>query len=493
MHLFDVLPQNLFSILASKNKYIYADALFVLRKAFRQEMTIKKDDLVSMLISNLDEKMLGVDMSEELEDSAVLKDKMEAEEPLNENNLNGTNESNISLSAIAHFILRRLKDTGWIDIEYQDDSFEEVVTLPDYSIKLINLLFSFTDENLKEYNSYVFSTYSALKTAHEEQEDSSNYNALLTAYENTVKLVDELKSLHNNIRRYHQALSEFATVNEVLKGHFDEYKTLISDRIYHPLKTLDSIPRYKAPILRFLQRWLTDSSLGQRTVEQAMMRGRYKSREEGHEDVISKIGYIMDTYERLDHILEEIDRKNTAYTRASVEKMRYLLNTDRSIKGKIVEILKRVADSSQEKQEALVAKLQEAVELFHQGYIDENSLYVRAARHKKLESPPLQLPPSHEDHEEDIVKEFLDKAKKSYNHTRIMAFMRNIMKDFDVVYSHEVPLTDDESFILLMLATLKGYDRKAFYRVEFMDGYVYNNGYRIPKMRFIRKDKANVG
>ncbi|MBM7583210.1 hypothetical protein JOD02_002088 [Caldicoprobacter guelmensis] len=482
MHLFDVLPQNLFSILASKNKHIYADALFVLRKAFRQEMTIKKEDLISMLISNLDEKMLSIDM-EEMENT---------EEPSTESS-NGSNENNISLSTIAHFILRRLKETGWIDVEYQDDSFEEVVTLPDYSIKLINLLFSFTDENLKEYNSYVFSTYSALKTAHEEEEDSSSYNALFTAYENTVRLVDELKSLHNNIRRYHQALSDLATVNEVLKGHFDEYKTLVSDRIYHPLKTFDSIPRYKAPILRLLQRWLTDSSLRQRTVEQAVMRGRYKTREEGHEDILSKIGYIMDTYERLDNILEEIDRKNTAYTRASVEKMRYLLNTDRSIKGKIVEILKRVADSPQQKQETLIARLQEAVELFHQRYIDENSLYVRAARHKKLESTPLQLPPSQDEDEEEIMKEFLDKAKKSYNHTRVMAFMRNVMKDFDVVYSHEIPLPDDESFILLMLATLKGHDRKMFYRVEFMDGYVYNNGYRIPNMRFIRKDRANVG
>nr|MBO2493634.1 hypothetical protein [Clostridia bacterium]PZN11917.1 MAG: hypothetical protein DIU64_01195 [Caldicoprobacter oshimai] len=64
MHLFDVLPENLFSILASKNKYIYVDALFVLRKAFRQEMNIKKDDLIAMLISNLDEKMLSIDMEE---------------------------------------------------------------------------------------------------------------------------------------------------------------------------------------------------------------------------------------------------------------------------------------------------------------------------------------------------------------------------------------------------------------------------------------------
>jgi hypothetical protein len=163
MHLFDVIPQNLFSILASKNKYIYVDALFVLRKAFRQEMTIKKDDLVSMLVANLDEKMLDIDLSDEYENDGG--------EPVE------TSDNGVNLSGIAHLILRRLRETQWIDIDYQNDSFEEIVTLPDYSIKLINLLFSFTDENKKEYNSYVFSTYSALKTAFEEQDDSNNYNA----------------------------------------------------------------------------------------------------------------------------------------------------------------------------------------------------------------------------------------------------------------------------------------------------------------------------
>ena len=65
MKLFDVLPHNLFSILVSKNKSLYVEALFVLRKAFKQEMTISKSDLVSMLIANLDEALLEMDMEAE--------------------------------------------------------------------------------------------------------------------------------------------------------------------------------------------------------------------------------------------------------------------------------------------------------------------------------------------------------------------------------------------------------------------------------------------
>jgi hypothetical protein len=157
------------------------------------------------------------------------------------------------------------------------------------------------------------------------------YTALMNAYDKTVQLVDELKTLHNNIRRYHQALNEYATVNDILKGHFDEYKNLITDRIYHPLKTLDSVPRFKGPILKILSEWLLDYNLRKRIGGQAIIRGKYQTKAEADEDIILKIGEISDIYERLEEMLEEIDRKNSAYTRASIEKMRYLLNSDRSV------------------------------------------------------------------------------------------------------------------------------------------------------------------
>lgn len=209
MKLFNVIPDNLFSILSSKNKNIYVEALFVLRKAFKQEMLISKTDLVAMLIDNLDNMMFDMDFSEEIE-------------PIEDGSL-AEGKSFGSLSATAHFLLRRLRDTGWVDVEYQVDSFEESITLPEYSVKIINLLFSLTEERVAEYNSHAYSAYSDLRTADQER-DEYMFTALTSAYDKTMLLIDELKTLHNNIRRYHQALNEYATVNEVLMGHFDALK-----------------------------------------------------------------------------------------------------------------------------------------------------------------------------------------------------------------------------------------------------------------------------
>jgi len=472
MKLFDRLPPNLFSILVSKNRTLYAEALFVLRKAFKQHMTISKSDLAAMLIASLDEVLLELDLEAEKNEFD------EAEEEL---------KSGQGQSATAHLILRRLMATKWIEVEYQMDSFEEIITLPDYTIKLLDLLYSFTDDSMQEYNSYVYSTYSVLRTANTERDDFM-YNALITAHENTLKLVDELKTLHNNIRRYHQALNDYLTVNDILKGHFDEYKELIMDRIYHPLKTMDSVPRYKVPIMKILSDWLSDFGTRQKMAQQAVMRGRHNTIEDAMDAIIRRINEISDIYDGLDEMLAEIDRKRTAYTRASLEKMRYLLTTDRSIKGKLVGILSTTAAD----QERWAQKLADNVNLFKQGYIDERSLYVKANRMGRKEGKPLSLEMIDENIGDKAFEDFLKKARKQYSHQKIMSFMKELMGNKHILKSSEIRIANDAQFVMLVLATLKKDEKGVFYQVEFENGYDQCDGYIIPRMRFIRRDKTNV-
>ena len=144
MNLFDKIPENFFSILVSKNKNIYIDALFVLGEAFKQEMSISRENIIARLINNLEEEFNQEDFSDE-DEANELKDN--------------------NVSSKAYFLLRKLKWAGWIELEMQRDSFEEYIILPDYSIKFINLLYSIVEEKQVEYNSYVFATYSSLKLA----------------------------------------------------------------------------------------------------------------------------------------------------------------------------------------------------------------------------------------------------------------------------------------------------------------------------------------
>lgn len=65
IELYNIIPENLFSVLASKNKNLYVKALFVVLDAFKMHLKISKDELVSMISSKLDDEIMAADFSEE--------------------------------------------------------------------------------------------------------------------------------------------------------------------------------------------------------------------------------------------------------------------------------------------------------------------------------------------------------------------------------------------------------------------------------------------
>jgi flagellar biosynthesis chaperone FliJ len=469
----DVLPWKMFTVFTSKNRVLYLEALFVIRTVFKREMTVCRQELVSLLVSSLDDMMGNIDLSAE-----------------DENEDTGDKDT-ASFSAIAHYIIRHLKSTGWIELEYQTDSFSENVTLPTYTMKILNLLYDLTDESVREYDSFVYSTYTNLKTADQERDDYM-YRALSNAYSKTNDLVDELTALHSNIRHYHQQLSEQMSVNQVLEGHFDDYSKNIVEQIYLPLKTLDSVPRFKTPILNILKKWLSDQETLEQLTAQAQKIRKYHCSEEAASDVVAKIGGIIDTYEQLDKRLNEIDQKNNAYTRASIEKMNYLMKSDRSTKGRIIDILKKVAANQDDARETIIEKMGEAVKAYRQSYISNKSLYVRSTKERKGAGLPLEIVTGEEKSEMEAMKAFLSQVASQYSSEKIVNFMDQAMNDRDIITSEEIALPDGESFIMLMLASIKGHDEETFYSVEFTDEYIDNNSYRIPKIRYIRRGDGHV-
>jgi len=65
MSLYDEIPEGLFSILASKNKCLYSKALFVVFEAFNCKLKIRKDELVSMLESRLEDDIYSADLDDD--------------------------------------------------------------------------------------------------------------------------------------------------------------------------------------------------------------------------------------------------------------------------------------------------------------------------------------------------------------------------------------------------------------------------------------------
>ncbi|MEG2123778.1 MAG: DUF5716 family protein [Clostridium sp.] len=464
MRLFERIPERFFSILASSKKELYLDALFVLRQAFKTELVIRRTDLAAMLIDTLETGMLQADFTEE-------------EEELEEGQ---SASADFSLSGKAYLLIRKLKETGWLDVEYESNSFEEHITIPDYAIAMMNLLYDLSSEQVKEYNSYVFATYAALKNT--EENPDYYYQALQAAYQNTVHLVDELKLLFNNIRRYYQRITAELGVNELLAEHFDRYKEQIVDTIYYPLKTIDSVPRFKHSILTCLNEWMFSSDRVDTIIAQGRKRHIYSSDEEGREDILSKINYISDTYENIEGMIEDIDKKHVEYTNASIDRIRYMINADRSVKGKLVELLKYAG------REELYHRMQESLVMYRHTYLDSNSLYDRVKRTIKTEGKPLAIEEAILDG--SVVEGFLAGVRKQYSTRKIDDFIERCFNGKMEFTTEDLPMESSEEFILFLLGTIRGSEKSASYRVKFIEGNVKRNGYQLPKTIFQRKGRG---
>ena len=270
MNLFEAIPKNLFSIFNSKNRETYVNALFALRQSFKQELTIEKENLIRQLANNLHQDLLNMDMEE-------------AEE------LNDGKKLSRDAMSMARFMVKRLSETGWIEFEYGvDTSFKEYIALAPYSIKIINTLYAIALEDEQGYNTYMYSIYSNLVQADSEKKDFM-YAALLNAYDRTEELENELKTLYHNIRRKYNKLGFLMSVNDVLVDHFDDYQRKIITQIYMPLKTKDSLNRFKGNVVEILMRWLRTPECIDALEKQAMTYQAFKSFDDVKDAIISKI------------------------------------------------------------------------------------------------------------------------------------------------------------------------------------------------------------
>ena len=453
MNLFDIIPENLFSILASPNKKIYIDALFVIREQFKQQMSMPKDEVAIAITSKMEDEILQIKTEEDEEENL-------------ENSLSGR----------AHYILRRLKWAGWIETEIQDRNFEEDIILPDYAIEIIDLLYSLTNKKNIEYNSYAYTTYTLLKTAIEEKKQL--YLAVTTAYENTTKLVNSIKSLHHNLGRYYRKITELEKINQILEEHFDKYKTYM-DKIYHPLKTDDPVDMYKVPICKMVEKIVGEDDIFKELLEQATKSGIYENEEEAKSDLLGKLFEIQDIYTNINKQITIVDRKNTEYVRATNRKIGYLLTSDRELKGKLINILKNAKD------EQVIEIMEQNANIFKQKYVDRDSIFLRSAKSDKKQGKPLAVAEVKIDSQDDL-KEFIEKIGKSYTSEKVQNYMKNLIGQKSIITANDITIDSDEDFILLILGTMN--TEKSFYNIEYNKDYVKKGRYKIPNMVISKKN-----
>ena len=459
MKLFERVPASFFSVLASPNRELYWTALVTLHHLLEYDLNIPVEDYCTALGDALSDLELAEEDTLDEEERGMIR------QP------NGK----------VRWIVHRLKRAGWLDTEYREGTFEEVVAPRDYADKMIQLLLELESSQGKEYNSLVFATYSGLKQAYEERSDRM-YEALLTARRNTTELLQDLKSLYHNIRYYHQIIGQAADVNQLLREYYDQYKSML-DRIYHPIKTMDSLPLYREPILDILNGLLVDETLLEGAVSRLVQLHPETDRATARRTLEGYVNELMNSYSNLDEILGQIDRKHRAYTRESVDSMKYRMSVDHSIAGKLTELLRALSAQGNGKLDQGVLELMaQGIQCENQSFADGASLWHPTARSRRGGAPDRRVEDTPPESERELLRAFQRDRRRQYSAAQAWKYLERAMEGRQEITGEELAPQEDAQFLWLLIATVRSTDRISPFSVEFLPGDTSVNGYRIPRM-----------
>ena len=472
MRLFEAVPSELFSVLASPNRELYADALEILYVAFEDKLKVPEEEYYNLLMKSL-------------------------ERQLDEANFEGEDISEAErrgASGHARFLIRKLSSRGWLEKERGRDldGLKEYLILPGYSSRILELLHQLRDNETMRGVSYVFATCSALEMAQEGKKSKGDdlvYEkmvAVYTAYDNTQALVKMLQTVYGSIKSYFQKQIDMQEVNQVLAAHFDDFGQKVIEAYIRPLKVKDSVPKYRVPIQEILNQWSDDNDLLMAMASAALRDRRRDTLDACVRDLRKKIDWIKERYEHIEsEYLDEIDEQVRRYTRATTQKLEALTNRDQSTKGNLQYLLARL---SQEKNaDALVEKIQPAFHLYQQGYLSEKSLWLRKRPTRKPLSETLAV------EEESVSQEAQEKAMQllyaPYSQESVAEYVQDLFGERKVLYSKDMGVQDDHTYVMSLLAVLYGRDRSSAYWVEDVEGNHQEGLYAIPQYKLIRKEE----
>lgn len=463
MKLFEVVPSELFSILASPNRELYSDALDVLYSAYRENLKIPENTLYSMLRNKLEQQLADATFEEEDIDEEELRD----------------------ISGRARFLIRRLCSKGWFEKERGDD-FDEYITVPSYSSRLLELFHELRDDSPIRGYSYVFGTYSALKVAHEGDSIYDKMAAIYSAYDNTQSLINLLQMVYHNVKHFFQIQVEMQEVKAVLAAHFDDFGQKVIEAYIRPLKIKDSVPKYRVPIQTILKNWIEDDAMLIALANAALQDKRGSTLEECRTDLLKKMFWIKERYDCIEHdYLDEIDQQVRRYTRATTQKIENLTNRDHDVRGNLNYLLQALAKNRQASE--LVEQLQPAFQLYEQCFLSEKSLWYRKRPSKRAKVAPVLI-------QEPVINP--DEGKQAerllhsdYGRAEVAAYIENWLGDSGICYSKDMNLVDDKAYIMSLLTVIMSSDTSSSYHVKELGGYFHENEYSIPQLQITRKEE----
>ncbi|AGL03131.1 Wadjet anti-phage system protein JetA family protein [Desulfoscipio gibsoniae] len=440
---FTQVPDNFFSIFSRNLKEIYVDLIFLIYQEYNKRIyTLSRDhvvDLFSEYLEGLGEQAWQVEEGEAAGETA----KSAREQALQ--------------------YLRRLVDTGWLNLEPEPD-YTFRISIPDYTIVMLEAMNKIRTGYRVEFKGRILSIYQNLSGS-----EGFSYVALQQAYESTQELIDGLKSLNHSIKNYTEKLLEAKDVRAILSQIFDVYQTKILGEQYYRLKTSEHISKYRVGILKRTREWRSNRN---ELVRQAgiMVREKRVPDAATAENLIYEwIEYIDASLgQEMDRLLSEIDRRNARYARSAADRLRFKLHQGRGAGRHIYTVLAYLGQLAKESGEKTLApgEITRSIALFPQVAVDNQSLRKPPVARQTHKPQPLQAASVSDEVRQKQLLQFGSRVAEEITVGQLNNYVDSILGERDICPIEQVPLNSRSQWVKLIYIILFSQSPVASYRLE---------------------------
>lgn len=452
--LFDIIPTNFFTPLSSPGRYTYWECICRLFAITNRQLSfgVEREVLTDELQFYFDSEM-AADMEEDGWGAKDSRDK-------------------------ANQIIRKLEGYGWITVE-TDKSYIQRVNFRDYSIQVIKTLLDIAEEKKVEYQGYIFTIYTLVRV------NTGNPGVVLQQIaENTDKLVTGLKNLNANIKQYIDELTKHSTVSEIMDALLNDYYSNVVDKAYHRLLTSDNVSKFRPEIIERLEA-MSRSKRYMDEICQDLCTMKEITGEEAREQSLQILHEVIETFRRMDDILNEINQKNSKYQRAAINRAKFLLTSSEDIRGQLKEILLAVNTRVHEERLELNAVcelefMDHLIKIFSSEFMDNNSLYSPSQGKKEFVPKPMNVHVPDEKLREQKRSQMLERMERVLSIAKIEAYVLELLGSRTVIKASQLDLAQSENFIRLIYIRLYGQRKNVKYRIVpgemvEIDGYRFRD------------------
>lgn len=449
------IPDSFYSLFRSYNRETYVEALLRINEEYQyNNYFLSKELCLQVLSEYFSRKKIS-----------IMREEQETEEDVKE--------------SFPSRILNWLLKTGWLE---RLEDYEQGVTniiIPDYAAIMIEAFERLSSGEEEEAEIYIQNIYAILFSCLNDSKAGSSL--LKTAAVNTKKLNKALQDMLHNMNRFFSRLLEKNTYGELLREHLDGYVEEIVRKKYHILKTSDNFYQYKSDIKVWLKEMEEKESEALKSLleeEQPSNRAKIEEKERN----LSFIDEIRRGFADIERRISNMDREHMKYVRATVTRMNYLMNSDRDMKGLMIDLLNQISGSGQK--DAMLDAVAKKVRLEYLQVLSPHSLYrKRKGRKTFLE----ELKPDEALQEldrEEVLR--LNRLHTRFGKQEIVSFIEDRMQD-GVLEVKKGFVRDEADFEKLILAYDASFRKDSPFYVKRLEAEIEDEKYRYPGMVFYRR------